>query len=97
MLASGSAAEAVTNDWLRKRLTPISRWEPNSNKIRFSTIHAFKGLDAPAVILTDVDNPNIPGFEDLLYVGLSRSTSRLVMLANRRVIAPLLRQKKVEK
>ena len=48
-------------------------------RIRWGTIHEFKGLEAPAVILTDVDLSK--GYHrDLLYVGASRATDRLVVL-----------------
>jgi len=48
-------------------------------RIRWGTIHEFKGLEAPAVILTDVDLSK-PYHRDLLYVGASRATDRLVVL-----------------
>ena len=48
-------------------------------RIRWGSIHEFKGLEAPAVILTDVDLSK--GYHrDLLYVGASRATDRLVVL-----------------
>ena len=51
----------------------------DSTRIRWGTIHEFKGLEAPAVILTDVDLSK--GYHrDLLYVGASRATDRLVVL-----------------
>ena len=47
-------------------------------RIRWGTIHEFKGLEAPAVILTDVDLSK-QCHPDLLYVGASRATDRLVV------------------
>ena len=46
------------------------------------SIHEFKGLEAPAVILTDVDLSK-EYHRDLLYVGASRATDRLVVLEQR--------------
>gem|GEM_PF-5892007 len=43
------------------------------------TIHEFKGLEAPAVILTDVDLSK-QYHRGLLYVGASWATDRLVVL-----------------
>ena len=48
-------------------------------RIRWGTIHEFKGLEVPAVILTDIDLSK-EHHRDLLYVGASRATDRLVVL-----------------
>lgn len=48
-------------------------------RIRWGSIHEFKGLEAPAVILTDVDLSK-EYHRDLLYVGASRATDRLVVI-----------------
>lgn len=51
----------------------------HSMRTRWGTIHEFKGLEAPAVILTDVDLSK--GYHrDLLYVGASSATDRLAVL-----------------
>ncbi|MER3389258.1 MAG: NERD domain-containing protein [Microcella sp.] len=51
----------------------------DATRIRWGSSHEFKGLEAPAVILTDVDLSK--GYHrDLLYVGASRATDRLVVL-----------------
>ena len=47
--------------------------------MRWGSIHEFKGLEAPAVVLTDVDLSK-DYHRDLLYVGASRATDRLVVL-----------------
>ncbi|MGC5076158.1 NERD domain-containing protein [Agrococcus sp. DT81.2] len=47
--------------------------------VRWGTIHAFKGLESPVVIVTDVDETG-QHWEDLLYVGMTRATDRLVVL-----------------
>jgi hypothetical protein len=55
---------------------PTSAWE-----IRLSTIHRFKGLESPVVILAEVDSrvaaEQLPG---LLYVGASRARTHLVVI-----------------
>ncbi|MBX9471079.1 nuclease-related domain-containing DEAD/DEAH box helicase [Microcella sp.] len=51
----------------------------DATRIRWGSIHEFKGLEAPAVILTDVDLSK-EYHRDLLYVGASRATDRLVVL-----------------
>jgi len=46
----------------------------------FASIHAFKGMESPAVILTDIDRINGEKAEALLYVGMSRARMKLVIL-----------------
>lgn len=50
-----------------------------------STIQAFKGLESPVVVITDIDQLATPDDEALLYVGATRATDRLYVLANRAV------------
>ncbi len=49
--------------------------------IRWGTVHLFKGLEAPVVVLTDVDDAT-PNWQDLLYVGATRATERLIVLTS---------------
>ncbi|GAA1424368.1 nuclease-related domain-containing DEAD/DEAH box helicase [Agrococcus citreus] len=57
--------------------------------VRWGTIHAFKGLEAPVVIVTDVDGTG-PLWQDLLYVGMTRATDRLVVLTSLGELAELV-------
>ncbi|MDR6220963.1 NERD domain-containing protein [Deinococcus soli (ex Cha et al. 2016)] len=54
---------------------------PSTNQVRYTSIHAFKGLEAPAVILTDL--PHGPDPQRLMLVGLTRSTARVHLLVDR--------------
>jgi DNA polymerase III delta prime subunit len=54
--------------------------EDGQGYIRHSTIWAFKGLEAPVVIVTDLDRVNTPRGRELLYVAASRSQERLYLL-----------------
>jgi hypothetical protein len=78
-LASGSAAE-IGPQSLRRRLAPYSE---HTGKIGYTTVHSYKGLDAPAVVVTDIDRAEGEQAEALLYVALSRATDRLIVLAHR--------------
>mgnify|MGYP002353570620 FL=1 len=69
--------------WLRKQLES----EAGSGRIRWRSIFKFKGLDADAVVMTDIGNKaksfateNGLSFSDLLYVGLTRAKYRCVVL-----------------
>lgn len=78
-LTSGSADARLTS-----RLAPAVNGTgiEDATRIRWGTIHEFKGLEAPAVILTDIDLSK-EYHRNLLYVGASRATDRLVVLMMR--------------
>lgn len=52
------------------------------NAVRFTTVHSFKGLEASAIILTDIDCISGIQHESLLYIGMSRAKHRLWLLMN---------------
>ncbi len=54
----------------------------SSGQIRFDSIHRFKGQQAPAVILVDVDpDPErLVYWQKLLYCGMTRATVRLELV-----------------
>jgi superfamily I DNA/RNA helicase len=64
----------------RHSLVPLIR-SNDSESVRFGTIASFKGLEAPAVILTDIDEVGTTQAQRLFYVGISRATDRLRVLA----------------
>jgi hypothetical protein len=76
-LAEGSVAATTTDPFLRQVLRPADGSPRRKGELHFTTIHAYKGLDAPAVIVTDLDRVSVPHFESILYVGLTRATDRL--------------------
>ncbi len=51
-----------------------------SGKIRYCSIHAFKGLEARAVAVTDMDCLSRPEHRALLYIAITRTTGRLVLI-----------------
>ena len=55
-------------------------------KTAWGTVHLYKGLEAPAVILTDVEGTT-PSWQDLLYVGVTPATERLVALTSHEELA----------
>jgi hypothetical protein len=52
----------------------------DTSRIRFSTIAGFKGLEADAVLLTDLDDLMDPETRSLLYVGASRAKVLMALL-----------------
>ncbi len=53
--------------------------------IFFSTIQAFKGLESPVIILTDIESLDRESQKHLLYVGMTRAKTLLYILANKTV------------
>jgi hypothetical protein len=89
---TGSTAESTADRWLRQVLSPEDGQLPRQGRLRFSTIHAFKGLEAPAVILTDLDDQSAPAFDSLLYVGMTRATDRLIAMVDSKTLRAALRR-----
>jgi hypothetical protein len=76
-LGLGSVAATTTDNWLRSVLKQADGRARKKGELQYATIQAYKGLEAPAVILTDLDRNVVPNFESVLYVGLTRATDRL--------------------
>jgi hypothetical protein len=75
--------EEDVGDWLAACIpSDLDAVNLRSGKTTYSSIYRFKGLEAPAVVLTDVDELETPAQRSLLYVGCSRALHRLVILAS---------------
>ena len=61
-------------------LSPLRKVDDLTNSIKFTTIHSFKGLEAPVVIITDISKISDEQAISLLYVGMSRARTKLVLL-----------------
>ncbi|WP_328981867.1 nuclease-related domain-containing DEAD/DEAH box helicase [Streptomyces mirabilis] len=75
----GSAAELCTDPRWSRQLTPFAK--PQSGSIAYGTVHAFKGLDASAVIVTDIEEIKDARSEALFYVASSRARDDLTIIA----------------
>jgi hypothetical protein len=60
-------------------LSPLRTSRGSTTAITYTTIHAFKGLEAPAVVVTDITSLSDEQ-RSLLYVAMSRARIRLVLL-----------------
>ena len=55
---------------------------PGDDRVLYFTIHAFKGLESPVVVLTGIsDIVSLEG-RSLMYVGMSRAKSHLAIVLN---------------
>ena len=56
------------------------------NEVRVATIHRYKGLESPCVVLAEIDGRVEPSdLAGLLYVGATRARSHLVVVAGERL------------
>lgn len=61
-------------------------WDINAKgKIRCSTIHSFKGLESPVILMTELDELFSKDYKELLYVGMSRARNHLILILNERL------------
>ncbi|MCL2489493.1 MAG: NERD domain-containing protein [Propionibacteriaceae bacterium] len=88
-LRQGSAAETATSAWLKQVLIPADA-SIHSGKVAYSTVQAFKGLEAPAVVFTDLDSASVPNFAAVLYVGITRATDRLTAVAEQSTLKSMI-------
>jgi DNA polymerase III delta prime subunit len=87
-LREGAAAALASRDGDGGRLRPYAG--PGGSQAQWTTIHSFKGLEAPAIILTDIEDVDSPNAADLFYIGLTRSVQRLDIIAADSVASRLL-------
>ncbi len=59
---------------------------PRAGHLTLDTIHRFKGLDAPVVILTGLDGLHTDTAASLLYVGITRARSHLIVVERAAVL-----------
>jgi len=62
------------------RLT--DQWSVGSGEVFCLTIHSFKGLESPIVILAEIEPYAAQDPEPILYVGCSRACNHLIVMAS---------------
>lgn len=85
---AAAAAKVQSPAW-RDRIRPFSPAE-TGGYIRYCSIHSFKGLEAPAILITDLDNLGRQSLEALIYIGVTRSLHRLIIIIQESIKAELL-------
>ena len=76
--AVDSCARHLAESTARPPLVPLPDRRVGASS--YGTVSAFKGLEAQAVVLTDIDEVGTPHAQRLFYVGVSRATDRLRVL-----------------
>ena len=82
------AASEVSVHPLGGRLGPVEK--SRNGQIGYCSIHAFKGMESPAVIVTDIDRLDATNSTALLYVAVTRVLQRLIILVHEPAKADIL-------
>jgi ATP:corrinoid adenosyltransferase len=53
-----------------------------TGQIRYTTIQSFKGLDSPAIVVTDIEHVDGDMFSSLFYVATTRALERLCIIVH---------------
>lgn len=77
--SKSACAASITQPPWSDRLTPFRLGL--DGHIGYCSIHAFKGLEAPAVIVTDIEQVEDVEASHLFYVALTRALHRLIILS----------------
>ncbi|MBU1777978.1 MAG: NERD domain-containing protein [Gammaproteobacteria bacterium] len=79
---SNSIVSKLSTEFKINEITKNNFLKPQS-AVGFSSIYSFKGMESPVVIITDLDETEVANYDSLLYTGMSRAKSLLiVMLSN---------------
>lgn len=76
------ASTILTSPWNR-RLMPMK--DINEGGVRYSSIFRFKGLESPAIIVTEVDDISSESSKALLYVAVTRALHSITLLINEKI------------
>lgn len=77
---STSCAASISEAPWRDRLRPA--WRAEGGRIPYCSIRRFKGMEAPAIVVTDVEEFGGPESTALFYVAVTRALQRLVILVS---------------
>jgi hypothetical protein len=58
--------------------------------MRYTTIQSFKGLDSPAIVVTDIEHLASEHFSSLFYVATTRALERLHILVHETAKADIM-------
>ena len=50
----------------------------------YTTVHAFKGLESPCAIVTDIEHVSTDSARAIFYTAITRGTDRVAVLADER-------------
>lgn len=68
------------------RFQLTTNWNISANEIFYTTIHSFKGLESPVIILAELESTLHHAVQGLLYVACSRARHHLVIISDQNSI-----------
>lgn len=73
--------------WAKKRTFTdkykiVWNLQPFRNQVASCSIHSFKGLEKPVIILTELEHLNQNILDELLYIGISRAKDYLIIVGD---------------
>jgi ATP:corrinoid adenosyltransferase len=74
------AAASITDKPWSKQLAAFET--ASTGQIRYTTIQSFKGLDSPAIVVTDIEHVDSDMFSSLFYVATTRALERLCIIVH---------------
>ena len=83
------AAACVTEKPWCDQIAPFEQATPG--QVRYTTIQSFKGLDSPAIIVTDIEHQAGEHFSALFYVATTRSLGRLCIIVHETAKADIIK------
>lgn len=86
--ASKAAAASLSKEPWNQRVRPLTACD--RGHVPFTTVHSFKGLEAAAVIVTDLESVRSTSEQALLYVAVTRAQDRLVLLVSQKAKQDLI-------
>jgi hypothetical protein len=72
-LSDSSSASLLSEQEPRLDIIPLPQDGAVRGRIGFCTIHSFKGMEAPVIVLTDIKGWDDNHSESLFYIGISRA------------------------
>jgi hypothetical protein len=73
------SASITEKPWSEK-LVPLG--EASQGRIPFTTVQSFKGLESPAIVVTDIEHVDSELFSSLFYVATTRALARLCIIVH---------------
>lgn len=84
-----SISSRIDNEPWKNCLRPFN--SVRKGNLRYGSVHGFKGMEAAAVIVTDVDRITDQAASSLFYVAITRAVDRLVLLVDDSVREDIVR------
>ena len=83
------AAAGITDKAWSDQLAPFE--QAATGQMRYTTIQSFKGLDSPAIVVTDIEHLAGDHFSSLFYVATTRALERLYIIVHETAKADIIK------